>query len=562
MITLGHNSSVIYYDGLTKPVGYEEERLTGKKSDSSYPKLALERVISEIPKEDLRGCTVFISHWFDKFEVIDFPERYFDHCHFDSFIRDNEMRVIPLSKAFTHHDAHAWSTLAFSENFGADFGEDVHHMVIDGFGNESEVISIYKGTDLKPVQKVYGFGNSLGLLYQYTTSFCDMKENQDEYKFLGYEAKIDEVLPRREIASITEAAELFSQLLISSCEKSNMKHELRKSDDIIDFEGLKETKQDVYNFLNYIKMVYVRGDFFDDFETMRKIFGFFVQTSLEKTVLKLVKKHNMKNVLLSGGCFMNVKLNKAILDNIEGSLCVNPLSGDQGAAIGMFRKYSNQGFNFSDLCFGIREIKRPSDTHEAKLFSKGVVFVEDNDEFVMTVEQAISNNFIVNVFQGHMEFGPRALCNTSTLALPTRENAMYINKLNKRNEVMPMAPVILPNSGLLCEKQVARVIGSNRFMAITHDFIGEDVEPYLGVLHNNVLKDGFTCRPQIVTDEESNIFKILSKTKTKCLINTSFNTHGNPILFSLSQVLKDFEKQQKEDTDERLLLVVLVNKNK
>jgi len=44
---------------------------------------------------------------------------------------------------------------------------------------------------------------------------------------------------------------------------------------------------------------------------------------------------------------------------------------------------------------------------------------------------------------GNMEFGPRALCNTSTLSLPYAENVEIINSLNKRNTVMPMAPVCL-----------------------------------------------------------------------------------------------------------------------
>ena len=66
----------------------------------------------------------------------------------------------------------------------------------DGFGNKEEVLSLYEmnGSKLEKILRIYGYEHSMGLMYQYATSFCGMKENEDEYKFLGYESHVGEVL--------------------------------------------------------------------------------------------------------------------------------------------------------------------------------------------------------------------------------------------------------------------------------------------------------------------------------------------------------------------------------
>jgi carbamoyltransferase len=276
-------------------------------------------------------------------------------------------------------------------------------------------------------------------------------------------------------------------------------------------------------------------------------------------LLRVINLYKIKNVCLSGGCFLNVKLNKLILDNITGVICVNPLSGDQGAAIGLYRKYTNSGFNFSDLCWGKRERIELHSSTKYELAKESIFVNEDSNSFLISVNQLLEQDMIVNIMQGNMEFGPRALCNTSTLALPSLVNAKYINKVNKRNEVMPMAPVMLEENSkrLLKSTDLDRVIGSNKFMIITHDFIGLSKTVYRGVLHNQVMEPGFTCRPQVIDNESSNIAKILDSVNSMCLINTSFNTHGRPILYTFADAINDFRKQKVNDDNNRLALVIL-----
>jgi carbamoyltransferase len=159
-----------------------------------------------------------------------------------------------------------------------------------------------------------------------------------------------------------------------------------------------------------------------------------------------------------------------------------------------------------------------------------------------------------------MEFGPRALCNTTTLANPTEDNVRYINMVNNRNEVMPMAPVILEYNAeiLMCENKINRVVGSNKFMIMAHNVKGFFVDGNRGVMH--VKPDGlnYTCRPQVINNNSnSNIARILENSGYMCLINTSFNTHGRPILFSVQNAIDDFRKQREKDLENIIYLVIL-----
>jgi len=79
MVTLGHNSSALFYDGTNKPIGYEEERLNGIKSSSAFPAKAISEIIINLPADALYGATLMISHWFNTFDMDKFPEKYFDH---------------------------------------------------------------------------------------------------------------------------------------------------------------------------------------------------------------------------------------------------------------------------------------------------------------------------------------------------------------------------------------------------------------------------------------------------------------------------------------------------
>lgn len=565
LLTLGHNSSAIFYDGASKPIGYEQERLTGIKSDSSFPKEA----ILEIQKHvSLKRCTIMVSHWFDSFDLEQARDKYYDHGFMKKLVKDFDCSIIGLTRHFTHHDAHAYSSKAFYDDHEDedDHRNNKYYIVADGFGNQQEVLSIYKDHSggLLKILSSRGYNSSLGLMYQYATSFCGMKENQDEYKFLGYETSISEVLTNAELTKelmpliSSLSLQMFNDLLESDRE------EIKLDDPYIDLHALGECKTKWYRTFENTFIYLDKEEYLDRSSHMKILVGFMVQNIAEQVIELLINHFEMDNVCLSGGCFYNVKLNNKVLKSIPGKLSVMPLAGDQGAAIGMYAKYIGK-FKFYDLCYGIRP-KLMYDNEAIESTQYKPVYIHENiDQFVQAVCIMLLEGKIVNIVKGNMEFGPRALCNTTTLALPTKENVEYINTVNERNTVMPMAPVMTRKaaSGIFDDmRDLDRVVGSNKFMIITHDVdprVKHD-ESIKGIMHKYPLEDRYSARPQIIDNSEDLdpvMHSILTKINRSVLINTSFNTHGTPILFTFEQVIADFKKQMKLDTKNRITLAIL-----
>lgn len=192
LLTLGHNSSaVLVSDNGYVLCGYENERLSKIKSDSHFPALAIEEIQKSyvIPSD----VNIYVSHWFTDCKLPELPNKWWNPIYLlDKFPNH---RLLSLNEDFTHHDAHAYSALAFLKMDERE--ENSHIIVADGFGNFGETFSIYKldkGSIPRLLHRAWGFDSSLGLLYQYATSYLDLKENQDEYKLLGYEALITKIL--------------------------------------------------------------------------------------------------------------------------------------------------------------------------------------------------------------------------------------------------------------------------------------------------------------------------------------------------------------------------------
>lgn len=554
MITLGHNSSALFYNGNSKPIGYEEERLNGVKSFSGFPKLALKTILDHIGDQNVD--IIFISHWFDSFDLLDFPAKYFNHAYFNSFIKKFPGVIVSsLTRNFTHHDAHAYSSLAFAkDNDGLKPGD--HFIVADGFGNKQEVFSVYEYVDyedsLQLTERVVGYKYSLGLMYQYATSFCGMKENQDEYKFLGYETEIDEIFYNDEIDIINT---YIVQSINHFKEGFENKTDYIPGSEHINFNELLSTKS--YWHSEFAHMVYELG--ITNNHHIRVAVAFAIQQTIENVLLHVISTRNIRRVHLSGGCFYNVKLNNIIAKNVD-ALSVMPLAGDQGAAIGMYVR-DHYSFKFYDLCYGKRAFL--SDP----IRDTNVILCTSRDEYVQSVSNLLNEDKIVNVVTDSMEFGPRALCNTSTLAAPNKANVDYINELNGRNTIMPMAPVILQSAIRALfgsEHTVAKTIGSNKYMIITHDFDGEvaDSEHYRGIMHKYPFTNRYSGRPQVIyRDENRTIRDILIKVKYLALINTSFNVHGSPISYSMGNAYTNFLAQRAHDTDNRTYLVIYNGKD-
>jgi carbamoyltransferase len=135
------------------------------------------------------------------------------------------------------------------------------------------------------------------------------------------------------------------------------------------------------------------------------------------------------------------------------------------------------------------------------------------------------------IYQGRMEFGPRALGARSILANPADAaiNAS-LNARLQRTEFMPFAPYVLEEDAA----EVFEITDANRyaagFMTITTAVKQEWRARIPAVVH----VDG-TARPQIIRRKDNPLYADIlaafkAKTGLPVLINTSFNAHEEPII--------------------------------
>ena len=570
LISLGHNSSAIFVDNSDPQqqeiIGYEQERLSGIKADSQFPRDAINEITKHVSSNKFRGCCVLISHWFN----------FGPHLTANKYITQNDidwLRYICGSdihmceRGFTHHDAHAYSAYEFFKYHRSNYDVKgpIMCLVVDGFGNNGEILSLYTTDEIKGVslvRRVYGYDASLGLMYQYATAFVGMKENQDEYKFLGYEAHIDEYVDKQQLDTIDHFIETQKEQLIKWFDTHSKEPEYYPSNEVIDFKLLNKVREDWNEvFTDVLNSIGFKSD--KTCFAARCIIAYYIQQLCERTLVAwLNDNYNPENLIVAGGVFYNVKLNQVLCEKCAQKLfSVMPLAGDQGAAIGMYAKYCNRQFEFGNLCWGKRNfynveklVKQKQDKNTRLVYAKikSSVELENVQE---NIARLIADNNIVNLVIGNMEFGPRALCHTSTLFLPTSENIHCNNVMNGRNEVMPCAPVCKrDNAGELftCDSRLDSVVGSDKYMICTHTYAKPYSSHYGGIMHKKPLEDSFTGRPQIVDTCEF-VYEVLDLveqiTDYKALVNTSFNVHGRPIAFDTISILQNYEYQCEHAVD-------------
>lgn len=575
LITLGHNSSAIFVDNSSeeqKIIGYEQERLSRLKADSQFPIDAINEIEYNVGYEKMKGCTVLISHWFST-KWINNPHidvsgncKYMDENACQKIYSYKPERVKFVDSKFTHHDAHAYSALAFYKYHNGNEQIRVvngprYILVADGFGSDEEVLSLYVAhkKDEKPhlLHRVYGYQYSLGLFYQYATAFVGMKENQDEYKFLGYEAHIGDILNVEQLSTIDHHINKTVDYFMCNWAKTTEPNV--QNEEMIDTSKLREARKYWYSqFTNVCDAIHI-----DDYHSFnaRCAIAYFIQQTCEWALTQFVEGYGISNLVVSGGTFYNVKLNNKLLETISGIFCAMPLAGDQGAAIGMYEAENKEfapQFKFDTLAWGKRRLynfekySNGSDIHYYKIDNS------DRASFKILADciaARVSDGALVNVVFGNMEFGPRALGNTSTIFLPTVDNVANNNSMNRRNEVMPCAPICTEDNAhiLFDREELYRVIGSDMFMICTHNYHKPYSKQYGGVMHSKTLDTEFTGRPQIVRNG-SFMYNILEQvemmTDAVCLVNTSFNVHGNPIVFDTKDIIDNFNFQKEHANDE------------
>lgn len=532
LLTLGHNSSAILIEDGKIAAGYETERLSGIKSDSHFP--------AEVLKLYPNPNQVYVSHWDPHGKLENMKAKHWWPSVF------NPEHVTSTNQDFTHHDAHAWSALWFAGD--AFPRENTVILVVDGFGNCGEHISVYDVTEHGlPVltQRHFGYASSLGLMYQYATGFLGMRMNEDEYKLLGYEVHVHEIAGLDHFDLDEYALVMADQMW----RDINERRVASWDDPLINIGALVDV-QKMWADRWHALLKHFHIDDHTSYEA-RVVVGYTAQLILEYCVTTIARATGAKNFLLAGGVFYNVKLNKKIVDLAEGLVCINPLSGDQGAAIGLYYA-THPNFKFDgNICWGHRRLYHEKDIPNLDTYSNEADLIED-------AKRHIQDFGFVNIVRGSMEFGPRALGNTSTIAIPDMQAVHDINEANGRNTIMPMAPICTEQAYKRYFKNTEKVHRSEGYMITALEYTQYGGEKYRGASHEYI-ENGrkfYTGRPQVVSPEDSLMSSILASFGG-VLINTSFNAHGRPIPCTMQQVIENHMFQY--EREEMFHTLVLVN---
>ena len=281
----------------------------------------------------------------------------------------------------------------------------------------------------------------------------------------------------------------------------------------------------------------------------------FSREELAATVQELAENHVLEildraiamgwtnnKICLAGGLFANVKINQRIVESGFDQLFVAPPMMDDGTAIGAAWHVLSTNSMFSPKRLNSIYLGPSYKTSKTEnlLIAEKIQFERLFDPSER-IADLLAGGKVVAIFQGAMEFGPRALGNRSILARATgKEINQNLNHRLYRTEFMPFAPITRIEDAVSCYLNIDKVAHSAEFMTVTVACTERIIEACPAVVH----VDG-TARPQLVS-RESNLLvheiltKYLRKTNCPALVNTSFNIHEEPIVCSPKDALQSF----------------------
>jgi carbamoyltransferase len=271
-----------------------------------------------------------------------------------------------------------------------------------------------------------------------------------------------------------------------------------------------------------------------------------LQTLTEEHVLAILVRAKERGwlkerICLAGGLFANVRVNQRVHEFVREVFVAPPMT-DDGTAVGAALAVAWENRPYSGRT--IVNVSWGPDYSSAEI-EAALRHFDLKYEKVAGAEESIAAELargaIVGIFEGRMEFGPRALGNRSILC-EAREIAInqHLNAMLQRTEFMPFAPATRLEDAAECYLGVQGAESAAHFMTTTFECTEKTRTESPAVVH----RDG-TARPQLVTRSSSPLlYAILSHyrelTGIPSIINTSFNIHEEPIVCSPDDAIRGF----------------------
>lgn len=404
-----------------------------------------------------------------------------------------------------HHTAHAASAFHASSFYQAAV------LTLDGRGEQaSTTYSVGEGNNLTRIGQV-NFPHSLGILYEQVTTYLGFLHSADEYKVMALASygKPHYLSEFREIVQVGERGSYTVQM---------PRLEERFGPPRQRGGPLAERHFDIACSL---------------------------QAVLEESVLQITDwlhdSTGTESLCMAGGVALNCVMNARLRDKGPfRNIWVQPAAGDAGTALGaalwvdaLERRSESRCFQMEHAFLGPAY---SDDETEAFLRWSKLPYRQLRNVAEETAD-LLAQDRIVGWFQGRMEFGPRALGARSILASPINPSMQArLNEIKEREDFRPVAPVVL-------EEEAGEWFANARtspFMLFVYDVLPEKADLIPAVRH----VDG-SARIQTVNRDQHPLYYDLirafqRRTGVPVLINTSFNSRGEPIVCSPRDAVECF----------------------
>ncbi|QJD79884.1 carbamoyltransferase family protein [Spirosoma rhododendri] len=409
-----------------------------------------------------------------------------------------------------HHLAHAVSAFLPSPHTKAAV------LVIDGRGEKATTSYwLGEGNQLTLLGEV-DLPHSLGLLYEDLTHYLGFLRSSDEYKVMA-------------LASFGKPiyADYFRSLIHLG---DDGQYTIEQPDFVARFGPARAKGSELHQ------------DHFDIAHSLQLV--------LEETVLHLIswlhEQTGVAALCMAGGVALNCVMNARLRD--EGPfqhIWVQPAAGDAGTALGAAMYADAQQRNTDQRAYEMEHVYLgPAYTDDeierflqwSKLPYQQLANVADE------VAAYLADGHIIGWFQQGMEFGPRALGARSILAPPFPASMQArLNDLKDREDFRPVAPAVLEEAADRYFLNAHQSPGSpTAFMLFVNEVRPERRDDIPAVTHT----DG-TARIQTVNARQNPPYYALLKaferrTGIPILVNTSFNTQGEPVVCSPRDAVESF----------------------
>lgn len=537
----------------------QEERFSRKKNDAAIPREAIQYCMAQLKGQKLDAVVYYdnpiltMDRWFGSCVLGEPDKDVFAKRFQDVFARRLWVRELVLKeiRKYTdkyikfyicnHHMSHAASAF-----YPSPF-EEAAIVTIDGVGEWATTsIGVGIGAHIYLLKQLM-YPDSVGLLYSAFTYFCGFKVNSGEYKLMGLAAYGEPVyadLIKREIMDIKEDG----SIKLNGKYFSFMKQDVMVGSEMESLFGVPRRKPE-----EPIGRIYI------DIAAS-------IQSVTEEIILKLAryaKALTGKNKLvLAGGSALNCVANGKILrEGIFEDIWIQPAAGDAGGALGaaLYAEYM--------LGEGKRK-PNPQDSQKGSFLGSQYtrqevedfllqnkypyIWVDEREELYGKIADLVVEGKVIGLFQGRMEFGPRALGGRSIIADPRAgEMQSKLNlKIKFRESFRPFAPAVLREKA----RDIFALEAESPYMLITAQVkecsgMVKKVLPYEEIDLIQVVNEQRSALPAIThydysariqtVDEGRNPFfygvlnAFYRKTGCPVMINTSFNVRSEPIVCTL-----------------------------